>query len=150
MNHSHFLLQDWLKWWESLVVLWQSGGWQVLYHAHENFGEENFEKNPGRDVGNIVTGSGAGASRASGAFKDLVGISTPDKQAPDGFQAERNLFQEWIKELLPGSDAGPDTEQPGPTSRHRAPLEDFFEDTPSSGEAGAHAERGTLADFLDD
>jgi hypothetical protein len=145
MNHSHFLLQDWLKWWESLVILWQSGGWQALYHA-----DENLKKSPERDAVNVVTGSGAGAARVSEAFKELVGISTPDEQAPDGFQAERNLFQEWIKELFSDSDAGSDTEQPGSTSRHRAPLEDFFEDTPSSDEAGANAERGTLADFLDD
>lgn len=120
MNHSHFLLQDWLKWWESLVILWQGGGWQALYNASRNF-------DAGRDVGNVVTGSGTGAAVTSNAFKRLTGISTPDKQAPDGFQAERNLFQEWIKEIFSDS-AEPDTEQSGSTPTERGSLADFLED----------------------
>lgn len=92
MNHSHFLLQDWLKWWESLVMLWQSGGWQALYNASRNF-------DAGRDAGNIATGSGAGAAATSDAFKRLTGVSTPRKSAQDGHEAERNLFEEWLKEV---------------------------------------------------
>jgi hypothetical protein len=92
MDHSHFLLQNWLKWWESLVILWQSGGWQALYNASRNFDAE-------RDVGNLATGSGSGAAVTSNAFKRLTGVSTPRESAQDGHEAERNLFEEWLKEV---------------------------------------------------
>jgi len=92
MDHSHFLLQNWLKWWEGLVVLWQSGGWQALYNASRNF-------DAGRDLGNVATGSGAGTAAASDAFKRLTGISTPREPAKDGHEAERKLAETWLGEV---------------------------------------------------
>ncbi|HID63276.1 MAG TPA: hypothetical protein EYP49_11135 [Anaerolineae bacterium] len=92
MDHSHFLLQGWLKWWESLVVLWQSGGWQALYNASRNFDK-------GRDLVNLTTSGGGGTAATSDALKRLTGIPTPKEPAKDGYEAERKLAETWLREV---------------------------------------------------
>jgi hypothetical protein len=93
MDHSHFLLQTWIQWWQSLVALWQSGGWLALYNASENY-------HAGRDMGNIATGTGAGAAVTSDTVRRLWGAPVPSKMAEDGYEAERNVAEELIKEAL--------------------------------------------------
>lgn len=124
MPEPHFLLQDWLQWAQGVIVFVQGGGVQTLRDASGSF-------DPGRDVGNVVDGTGGGALTGD-AFKRLTGIDTPTRAAPDGFNRIRDVFGEWLGDIFGGSgadgpntDAGGETPDPQATPPQHFPLEDF-------------------------
>ncbi|MBI5653736.1 MAG: hypothetical protein HZC40_25295 [Chloroflexi bacterium] len=142
---DHYLLQNWVVWWQNVQIALASGGWHML----RDF-EQNARANPARDVGNVITGTGAGATATSQAFQQLWGVQSPTVEASDGGNAIRNTVIEFIQQgldLVAGSNTSSASSAPSvPAPSSAAPnLSDLL--APEQG-GNTTAPSGSLSDFL--
>jgi hypothetical protein len=92
MEHTHYLLQDWLAWWQSVGV-------PLVSSALCSF-EKNALANFWRDIGNLITGLGAGWAATRESFFNLFGADLPTQQPRSGDEAVRNTVSNFIKQAL--------------------------------------------------
>jgi len=94
---DHYLLQNWLAW-------WQSNG-PALASALSSF-EKNALSAFWRDIGNLITGTGAGWAATRDAFFNLTGWEVPARQPQSGGDAVRDTVGSFIRQIFEGMFGG--------------------------------------------
>jgi len=88
---DHYLLQHWLVW-------WQSNGLALASTLN------SFEKNAlsafWRDIGNVITSTGAGWAATRDAFFNLIGWELPTSQPQSGGDAVRDTVTSFVHQAI--------------------------------------------------
>jgi len=127
MEHTHYLLQTWLAW-------WSNAGIPLISSA-----ACSFEKNAGsafwRDIGNLITGAGAGWAAVRDSFFHLFGADLPAHQPQSGGDAIRDTVGSFLHQIydgLTGSGSGRSSSSPSAPSTspesgyNQPPLSDLL------------------------
>jgi hypothetical protein len=97
---DHYLLHNWLAW-------WQSNGLALASTLN------SFEKNAlaafWRDIGNLITGAGAGWAATRDAFFNLIGWEVPASQPQSGGDAVRDTVGSFTRQIFEGMFSGDGT-----------------------------------------
>lgn len=88
---EHYFLQHWLVWWQSNGI--------ALASALNSF-EKNALAAFWRDIGNVITGTGAGWAATRDAFFNLFGWEVPAQQPQSGDQAVRNTIGSFTLQIF--------------------------------------------------
>lgn len=142
MEQPHYLLQNVLVW-------WQTNGFALASVTVNSF-EKNVMANFWRDIGNLITGTGAGWAATRDSFFNLFGVNVPTQQPQSGDDAVRNTLGSFIQQIFQGdagsADAntasGSSPETPG-SSHTQPPLSDLLTD-----DLGGTPTQPTLADVV--
>lgn len=125
MEHPHYLLRD--------VLLWRQNGGLALASGALNSFEKNALANFWRDIGNVVTGAGAGWTATRDSVFNLFGVNLPASQPQSGDDAVRNTIGSFLQQIFegtPGStgtNTAPSSSQTTPASNYTSPpLEDLL------------------------
>jgi hypothetical protein len=94
---DHYLLQNWLAW-------WQSNG--LALASTVNSFEKNALANFWRDIGNLITGAGAGWAATRDAFFNLIGWEVPTRQPQSGGDAVRDTIGSFMHQIFEGMFGG--------------------------------------------
>jgi hypothetical protein len=89
---DHFLLREWLAWWQATAPALQSAGFSSV--------EENAGDAPWRDVGNAVTATGGGWAATRDGFFNLIGAELPAKQPESGGEAVRATVVSFVIQAI--------------------------------------------------
>lgn len=95
MDHPHYLLQNWLAW-------WQTNGLALVSGTLNSF-EKNALANFWRDIGNLITGTGAGWAATRDSFFNLFGVNLPTRQPQSGDEAVRNTIGSFLQQIFEGT-----------------------------------------------
>lgn len=95
MESPHYLLQTWLAWWQTSGLVLASG-------ALNSF-EKNALADFWRDVGNLITGTGAGWAATRDSFFNLFGVNLPTRQPQSGDDAVRNTIGSFLQQIFEGT-----------------------------------------------
>ncbi len=119
---DHYLLQNWLAW-------WQSNGLAVASAV------SSFEKNAlsafWRDIGNLITGAGAGWAATRDAFFNLIGWEVPTQQPQSGGDAVRDTVGSFTRQIFESAFGG-DGGSAAPSSSSSATPESSYTQPPLS------------------
>lgn len=119
---DHYLLQNWFAWWHSNGL--------GLASALNSF-EKNALANFWRDVGNLITGAGAGWAATRDAFFNLFGADLPARQPESGSDAVRNTIGSFVRQIFEGM-FGSDAGNAAPSSSASATPESNYTQPPLS------------------
>jgi hypothetical protein len=120
---DHFLLQNWLAW-------WQTSGLALATGALNSF-EKNALANFWRDIGNVITGAGAGWAATRDAFFNLFGADLPSSQPQSGGDAVRDTVGSFVRQIFEGV-AGSDGTNAAPSGSSSTTPESNFTQPPLS------------------
>ena len=120
---DHFLLQNWLAW-------WQNSGLALASGALNSF-EKNALANFWRDIGNLITGVGAGWAATRDAFFNLFGADLPTRQPQSSGDAVRNTVGSFLQQIFEGA-SGSDGTNVAPSSPSSATPESNYTQPPLS------------------
>lgn len=90
---DHYLLHHWIVWWQNNGL--------VLAGTLNSF-EENALSAFWRDIGNVITSTGAGWAATRDAFFNLIGWELPTSQPQSGDDAVRNTIASFIQQIFEG------------------------------------------------
>ncbi len=112
---DHYLLHNWLVW-------WQSNG-SALASTLNSF-EENARSAFWRDVGNLITGTGAGWAATRDSVYNLFGVELPSRQPQTGGDAVRDTVTSFVQQAIE-SVFGDTPSAASSSSAHATPASDF-------------------------
>jgi len=120
---DHFLLQNWLAW-------WQSSGLALVGGTLNSF-EKNALANFWRDIGNFITGAGAGWAATRDGFFNLFGADLPARQPQSGGDAVRDTVGSFVRQIFEGA-FGSDGTSTTPSSSPSTTPESSYTQPPLS------------------
>jgi|GEM_PF-1146173 len=136
---DHYLLQTWLAW-------WQSNGLALASTLN------SFEKNAlsafWRDIGNLITGAGAGWAATRDAFFNLIGWEVPAQQPRSGGDAVRDTVGSFIRQIFEGM-LGGDGGSAAPSTSNATPDSNFTQPPLSDLLPSDMGGKTTLADVVE-
>ncbi|MEW5717960.1 MAG: hypothetical protein AB1817_04980 [Chloroflexota bacterium] len=119
---DHYLLQNWLAWWQSNGL--------ALANALNSF-EKNALSAFWRDIGNLITGAGAGWAATRDSVYNLFGVELPTRQPQSGGDAVRDTVSSFVHQIFEGMFGG-DSGSTAPSGSSSATPDSNFTQPPLS------------------